>query len=110
MYDWLNPKDGPVIVGLEREQLTLAKNQPEYRMLRVLQGMPPEYRTISRWELTPAQRKIIADGGDIFLEMLTFGHPPMPVNLAVSDGNIPVEWVRTVLLGKAPSNGSATEG
>jgi hypothetical protein len=107
MYQWLEPKS-PVFEGLEREQINFGLHQPQYRVLRVLEGSGPEHKVVSRWALTAAQRKIITDGGDIYLEMLTFGKALMPVLLAVSDGNNSVEWVRTVLLGKAPQDDSST--
>lgn len=56
----------------------VAKNQPEYQTLpvRFNQGA-----ATSLWQLTNEERQAIADGKNLFLEMLTFGHPLQPVHL-----------------------------
>jgi hypothetical protein len=39
--------------------------------------------------LTPEQREAVANGADIFLELITFHMPMNPIRIAVSDGPYP---------------------
>lgn len=41
----------------------------------------PAGHTITRWRLTDEERRIIAEGGDLFLSVLQFGQPFQPVSL-----------------------------
>ncbi len=75
--------DGPVIKGLEAFEIVYAKDQPEYRPLRALQSMKSSGGVLSRWTLTEEQREAIANGEDIYLEILTFQGPLQPVLLFV---------------------------
>lgn len=77
MFDYLDPHDGPVVAGLEKHETVYAKNQPQYRSLRTLSGRNGD-SAISRFHLTDAQRKAIAEGADIYLELLHFGGPLAP--------------------------------
>lgn len=36
---------------------------------------------LSRWRPTDEERKLIAEGGDIWVQMMTFGKPPMPLSI-----------------------------
>lgn len=98
MFDYLKPKDGPVVDGLEAKETVYAKDQPEYIPLRTLRSSGPMGAVISRWTLTPEQRKAVADGADIFLELSTFRNPLQPIRMAISDGNLDPDWVRVCLL------------
>jgi hypothetical protein len=98
MFDYLQPRDGAVVDGLESKEIIYAKNQPEYNPLRTLVSAMPDRRVWSRWTLTPEQRKAVAEGADIFLEYLTFGRPLQPLRMAVSDGKLDLDWVKTELL------------
>lgn len=100
MFDYLAPRNGPVFEGLEGEEVIYAEDQPQYIPLRTLVSKTPERCVISRWSLTDAQRKKIADGGDLFLMLYTFGQPLQPINLAIGDGKEDREWVRKCLLGQ----------
>jgi hypothetical protein len=77
MFDILEPFDGPVVVGLEKFERVYAKDQPQYRPLRTLPGRNGD-SAIARFRLTKAQRNAIADGADIYLELLHFGGPLAP--------------------------------
>lgn len=89
MFDYLSPKDGPVIDGMERQEIVYAKNQPEYIPLRTLCNSDDQMcGVVSRWSLTDRQRKLIADGADIFLELSTFHQPLQPIRMAIGDGKI----------------------
>lgn len=85
MFEYLNPADKPVVDGLEAHEVIYAKDQPQYVPLRSLRSNYAEGAVLSRWALTAAQRKAVAEGADIFLELLTFGEPLQPILMAVSD-------------------------
>jgi hypothetical protein len=82
MFDTIEPYDGPVVVGLERFETVYAKNQPQYRPLRTLPARNGD-SAIARFHLTDTQRKAIADGADIYLELLHFRGPLAPSLLMV---------------------------
>jgi|SRR5579863_7971476 len=87
MISYLKPKDGPVIEGLEEREIVFAKNQPQYLPLRTLVSDDKNRKTLSRWEPSPEQRKAIAEGADIYLQLMTFGQPLQPILMLVSDGS-----------------------
>jgi hypothetical protein len=111
MFEYLSPADRPVINALEAHEVVYAKDQPEYIPLRTLRGNTPEVPVLSRWTLTPEQRKAVADGADIFLQLLTFGNPLQPIVMAVSDKpnpdyfrerlQLPCQPESSLLLGKS---------
>jgi hypothetical protein len=85
IFQYLQPAQRPVIDGLEEHEVVYAKDQPEYLPLRSLRSNNRNVYVMSRWTLTPEQRKAVADGADIFLTLMTFGEPLQPILLAVSD-------------------------
>lgn len=98
MFSFVGIKDGPVIEGMESEEVVYAKNQPEYLPLRSLVSSGPRGGVISRWTFTPEQRNAIFHGADVFLEIST-GHKPLqPIRMMVSDGQLDPGWVRACLL------------
>ena len=97
MFDYLQPKDGPVVEGLEHREVVYAKDQPEYLPLRTLVSRDGQGRVVSRWSLTDKQRLAIAAGSDVFLELFTFGQALQPIRMAVSDGQPDEEWLRSFL-------------
>lgn len=100
MFDYLKPRDGAVVDGLENQETVYAKNQPQYIPLRTLTANGEMGSVISRWTLTPDQRLAIANGADIFLEMSTFHQPLQPIRIAVSDasGDKFSDWFKVCLL------------
>lgn len=89
MFDYLSPTTSPVIDGMESREIVYAKNQPEYIPLRTLRNTSDDMcGVVSRWALTPQQRKLVAEGADIFLELSTFGQPLQPIRMAIGDGKI----------------------
>jgi hypothetical protein len=98
MFEYLSPRDGPVIDGLEELEVVYAKDQPQYRPLRVLRSADYARSCFSRWTPTEEQRKAIAEGADIFLELLTYGGPLAPSRIAVSDGSLDLDWAKENLL------------
>jgi hypothetical protein len=85
MFEYLKPAQRPVIDGLEEHEVVYAKDQPQYLPLRSLRSNNRNVDVMSRWTLTPEQRKAVADGADIFLTLMTFGNPLQPILMAVSD-------------------------
>jgi hypothetical protein len=86
VFDYLKPKDGPVLDGFEEKEVVYAKDQPEYIPLRTLISAGPERKVLSRWTLTDKQREAVAKGADVFLELMTFGKPLQPIRMIISDG------------------------
>jgi len=82
MFDYLSPHNGPVIVGLEQFENVYAKNQPQYNPLRTLPGENGD-SAIARFHLTEAQRKAVAEGADIYLEILHYKGPLAPTRMMV---------------------------
>ncbi|TCU34055.1 hypothetical protein [Rhizobium azibense] len=81
-FDFVSPHAGPVVVGLEDFETVYAKDQPQYRPLRTLPARNGE-SAIARFHLTDAQRAAIAEGADIYLELLHFGGPLAPSSMMV---------------------------
>ncbi len=79
--DFLAPKDGPIVEGLEAIEVVYARNQSEYNPLRSLISTDGTGRAVSRWTLTAEQRVAIAQGNDIFLELMTFHQPLQPIRI-----------------------------
>lgn len=98
MFDYLKPRNGPVVDGMEKQETVYAEHQPAYIPLRTLVSNGRMGAVISRWTLTTEQRKAISDGADIFLELSTFHEPLQPIRMAISDGNLDNDWVRVCLL------------
>lgn len=99
MYDFLHPRDGAVVDGMETEEVVYAKDQPEYIPLRTLRSKTGI--VLSRWSFTDEQRKAIASGADIFLELHTFNHPLQPIRVAVSDGKLDNDWIRVCVFNES---------
>jgi hypothetical protein len=81
---FLQPADRPVIDELVEHETVFAKSQPPYHPLRALRSQTPEGRVMSRWTLTAEQRKAVAEGADVFLELLTFGDLLQPIRMLVA--------------------------
>lgn len=66
----------PVLPISSECEVTYAADQPEYIAL-------PTFRTeksvLSRWTLTDAERRYLAEGGDLFICMMNFGGPLLPI-------------------------------
>lgn len=90
MFDYLQPADRPVVDTLEACEVIMAKGQEDkYNPLRCLASQAAEGFRLSRWTLTPEQREAVANGADIFLELMTFNQPMNPIRVAVSDNPNP---------------------
>jgi hypothetical protein len=85
MISYLKPKDGPVINGHESDEIVYAEDQPQYIPLRTLVGSDRDRKVLSRWSPNPEQRKALAEGADIYLQLLTFGDPLQPILMFIGD-------------------------
>lgn len=72
------PTVPPEIYG---EYLEYATNQPQYRPL-VARRIPDGTLT-TLWQLTDEERQAVANGANIYLELMTFNRPLQPVLLWV---------------------------
>ena len=84
MIDYLQPKDGAVLPGEERREKIYAEDQPAYKPLRTLKSLGADGAVLSRWSPTEEQRKAIAEGKDIFLELLTFNRLLQPILMFIA--------------------------
>jgi hypothetical protein len=92
VFDYLSASIGPVVEGLEDFEKIYALEQAEYIPLRTLPG-ENGFSAITRWELTDKQREAIANGADVFLEVIHFGGPLAPVRMAIGkQENDPKLW------------------
>jgi hypothetical protein len=57
-------------------EVVYGRDQPEYAALPTLRT---ERSVLSRWKLTEDERRFIADGGDLFICMMNFGGPLLPI-------------------------------
>ena len=73
----------PVVSGLERYEVIFGRLQEEYQPLPALRSAGPEVAVMSRWEPTPEERLMIANGADVFVSVWTFGtaYPPTMVRV-----------------------------
>jgi hypothetical protein len=84
-YSYLQPADRAVVDGLEKFERVFARDQPEYIPLRALRSNTHDGRVMSRWTLTPQQRRDVTNGADIFLTLMTFNGPLQPITIAIGD-------------------------
>ena len=82
-FDYLTPATGPVVNGLEDyEKIYALEQMAEYLPLRTLPGENGR-SAIYRLDLTEKQRRSIAQGGDILVEILHFGGPLAPSRVMI---------------------------
>jgi hypothetical protein len=68
--------------GFERDEIVIARDQPEYASLPALGIMIGDAKgVLTRWRPTDQERIDIANGADVWLETVTFGYPFQPVRL-----------------------------
>lgn len=63
--------------------IVLAKDQPQYTQLPVRVSDDKEVYMTSKWELSSEEKEAIAQGANVYLRVMTFGHPFQPVSLWV---------------------------
>jgi len=82
-FDYLSPATGAVVDGLEdHEKIYALEQMAEYLPLRTLPGENGK-SAIYRLELSDGQRQMIAEGGDILVEILHFGGPLAPSRVMI---------------------------
>jgi hypothetical protein len=84
----------PVVEGLEPYEIVLGESQAEYLPLPVLRSPAPHYATMSRWQPSPEERKLIAEGADIFLTVYTFGNNYPPTMIEVMRSTADPDLIR----------------
>lgn len=77
MFEYLKPRNAPVVDGLESQEVVYAENQPQYIPLRTLCANGEMGAVLSR--------EAVAAGADIFLELSTFHETLQPIRMAISD-------------------------
>ena len=76
----------PVIPNETHDEIIVAENQDEYQNLPCIPltgGV-----ILTRWKLSDEEKKIVAETGDIYLYLWTFGKPVAPVLLQVEKPEI----------------------
>jgi len=69
--------------------IVFGANQSEYRPLPAeLRGKLKTGEVLTCWQLTPDELKTIAETGQIWLSMLTFGQPLQPVLLSANKPSV----------------------
>jgi len=66
----------PVLPASKSVETVYAKDQPEYNELPTFRS---ERAVLSRWALSAEERAHIAAGGDLFICMMNFGGPLLPI-------------------------------
>lgn len=69
------------------EEVTYAKDQPQYNPLPVVKSQ--DGHLTSRWKLSFLERVRILFCGDVYLRIHTFNKPLQPVKLTITE---PSEW------------------
>lgn len=78
----------PVVAGLEQHETVFGGptvGQPQYMGLPALVSRDPQRRVLSRWELSPEEREMIANGADVYVSLMTFGAPYQPTVVFVAN-------------------------
>lgn len=70
-------------VKIEGFNVVYGAGQEEYQPLHAIKNA--EGTMITEWELTPEERKAVAEGKNIMLSMMTFNKPLQPVVLYVKE-------------------------
>lgn len=99
MLDYVNPRDGPVLIGEDQWEVAYARDDKEYRPIKALRGSSVEVPVLSRWSPTKEQRLAIADGKDIFLRLLTFGAPLQRIQMFVASDDDTKEIKEVMAIG-----------
>lgn len=63
-------------------EIIFAKNQPEYLPLPAVRVDTETGEIVTRWRLSWRERWRLFCGGDLYLHVLTFGHPLQPLKLS----------------------------
>jgi hypothetical protein len=69
----------PVIPETNLEEVTYAKDQPEYQPLPSLRA--PDGTILTRWKLTEEEKQQVLSQGYVYLLVMTFNQPLQPLLL-----------------------------
>ena len=76
-------------IKFDGANVVFGANQPEYHPLPAeRRGNPGTGEIVTCWEFSPDELKKIAETGQIWLSLLTFGQPLQPVLLSVEKPDI----------------------
>lgn len=65
------------------DEFVIAKDQPEYIPLpAILVPVEGVATVVTRWRLTDEERAAVANGADIWLQIMTGGAPLQPIRIA----------------------------
>lgn len=73
----------PVIPKLRLQEIEIAKNQPQYRVLPSVPIFDKNKTIITRWRFPLLSRLILLFTGNLYIEYMTFGQPVTPLYLSV---------------------------
>lgn len=79
----------PISPDTGAPELMIATDQHEYMELAAARYIDTELQTpilLTRWTFTDEERLAIAEGEDLFIGVLTFGHPMQPLQVMVGPG------------------------
>lgn len=86
-FDYLTPAIGAVVDGLEDyEKIYALEQMAEYVPIRTLPAEEGK-SSIYRCELTDDQRRMVADGADVLVEILHLGGPLAPSRIMLLNQN-----------------------
>lgn len=71
----------PVVEGLEEEETIYRSEDPEVNDLPSLRD--PAGTVTARWELTAEERELIANGADVYVQIMTFGKQLQPSRVLI---------------------------
>lgn len=66
------------------QRVVFAIDQPEYIPLPAVVSEDNPNVIVTEWSFDDDEKAIVAAGGHLFLQQLTFGQPLQPINLQVS--------------------------
>lgn len=89
--------DVPLQAGWEH--VIYGKGQPAYSPLPAHRSLGPYGEMVTRWRLSDEERQAVAEGGDIYLKVLTFQKKLQPLQVGVfCPVGLPLPWWRLVVL------------
>lgn len=95
----IKPVASKLVSPLHWENVTYAKDQPQYRPLPVLRSLTHEGYVMSCWQLTVWERLRILFGARIYLTQLTFNDHLQPIIPEI--GRRAPSWIHTMFVSHA---------
>lgn len=82
-------------ISFPEQNIVFGANQPEYQPLPAFIGSTSEAQAVTCWQLTWKERLILLITGRIWLQLLTFHKPLMPIFITVEKNDIFIPLVET---------------